>query len=73
MVEIWIEVGTAIFNNLEAKIGVSSFEQSGEDNAAGCNSEKDQRINFLRTKDHRKISAGKGTNPMLCDRNLTLF
>jgi hypothetical protein len=72
-VELRIEVSTAVFNNHETKIGVSSFEQSGEDHAACRDSVKNQRINIVGAKNHGEIGASKRTNPMLSDNDFTVF
>ncbi len=71
--ELRIEVGTAVFDDHETKIGVSSFEQSGEDHPACRDSVKNQRIYIVGAEDHGEIGAGKGTDPVLGDNDFTIF
>jgi hypothetical protein len=73
IVELGIKVSAAVPNNNETKICVNRFEQSGEDNAAGGDSVKNQRINIVGTKDPSEIGPSKGTDPMFSDGDLTLF
>ena len=71
--DLGIEVSAAIFNDSKTKIGVSSFEQRGENDAAGGDSIEKQRVDVIGAKDHGKIGAGKGADAMLGNNNFTLF
>lgn len=50
-----IEVSAAVLNDSETKIGVRGLKQSGEDNAAGGDSVKNQCVNLISAKDHGEV------------------
>jgi hypothetical protein len=71
--EIGVDVGAAVLNDRQTEIGVSCFEQSGEDNAAGGNAVENQRVNVIGAEDHGEVSAGEGTDAMLDDDDFAFF
>ena len=71
--ELGIQISTTILNNRDTEIGVNSFEQSGQDDAAGSNAKQNQRVNVIGAKDHIEIRTGKGADAMLGDDYVTLF
>ena len=70
--DLRIEVSAAILDDNEAKIGVSSFEQGGKNDTAGCDSVENQRVDVIGAKDHSEIGASKGTDAMLGNYNFAL-
>jgi len=71
--EIGVKVGAAVLDDGEAEIVVGGFEQSGEDNAAGCNAEEDKRVNIVGAENHSEVSSREGTDAMFGDDNFTFF
>jgi hypothetical protein len=71
--ELGIQIGAAVLDDRETIIGISSFEESGEDNAAGRNPVENQRINRTSAKNHGEIRASEGADAMIGDDDLALF
>lgn len=60
-------------SKIQREIGVSCFEQGGEDDAAGGDAVENQRVNVIRAENHGEVSAGEGTDTMLDDDDFASF
>ena len=58
-VEIGVEIGAAILDHRGAEIGVRGFEQSGKNDSARGDAEKDERIDVIGAENHREVGAGE--------------
>jgi len=70
--ELLVQISATIADDRETIIAVGSFKKSGQDDPAGRNPEKNQRIDVIGAEDHREIGSGEGTDPMFGDNNLIL-
>ncbi len=57
-----VQVSATIGDDRETVIGVSSVDESGEDDTAGSNAVKNQCIDVIGAKNHIEICAGEGTD-----------
>ena len=57
-----VQVSATIGDDRKTVIGVSSFDESGEDDTAGRNAVKNQCIDVIGAKNHIEIRAGEGTD-----------
>ena len=57
-----VQVSATIGDDRKTVIGVSSFDESGEDDTAGRNAVKNQCIDLVDAKNHIEICAGEGTD-----------
>ena len=60
-----VQVSATIADHRKTVIGVSGFDKSGKDDATGRDAQKGQRIDVIGTKNHGKVRAGKGADPVL--------
>lgn len=72
-VKFWVEVGATIVDDGEAVVRVGGVQQGGEDDAASCNAEEDERIDFPGAQDEIQVGSGKCADAMLGDDNIVAF
>jgi hypothetical protein len=70
--ELCVQINAAIAYDRETIIGVSGLEKSGQDDSTCRNSIKNQRVDFPRAEDHRKIGTSEGTDAVLGDDHFIL-
>jgi hypothetical protein len=70
--KLCVQISAAIAYDGKTVISISSLEESGQDDATGRNSVKNQRIDVIGAEDHREIGASEGTDPALGDNNFIL-
>lgn len=68
-----VQIGTAVFDHNEAEILIRSFDQSGENDAACGDTEKDKRVNVVRAEDHGEVGASERAYAMLGNDNFAFF
>jgi len=59
-----ILIGTTIGDHNDPVISVAGLQQGREHDAAGCDAEQYNRLNFFRPKEHLQIRSGKRTHAM---------
>ena len=70
--QVRVQIGATVADDRETVVGVGRREQGGQNDAAGRNAIKDQRIDVLGAQDHREIGAGEGADPVLGNDNFIL-
>ena len=68
--QLLVEIGTTVFDDDKAVIGICGFPNCRKNDTAGGDAKEDQGVDVVSAEDHFEIGTGEGADPVLGDDNV---
>ena len=71
--QLLVEIGTTVFDDDKAVIGICGFTKCRKNDTAGGDTEEDEILDIVRAEDHFEVGACKGADAVLGNDNVVPF